>query len=77
MVLIVVRCLHLNAVQVKSLTNATVAEQYLAAKGYSNLTVEAQMSDWRREHMSNLLNAFDFENVSRSTYPSNLSRILF
>jgi hypothetical protein len=22
------------------------------------------MSDWRREHMSNLLNAFDFDNVS-------------
>ncbi|KAJ9156129.1 Non-hemolytic phospholipase c [Pleurostoma richardsiae] len=41
-------------------------EQYLAAKGYSNLTVEAQMSDWRREHMSDLLNAFDFENPDYS-----------
>ncbi|KAH8892840.1 non-hemolytic phospholipase c [Thozetella sp. PMI_491] len=40
-------------------------EQYLAAKGYSNVTTE-QLSDWRREHMSNLLNAFDFENPDYS-----------
>ncbi|KAL1859073.1 hypothetical protein VTK73DRAFT_7602 [Phialemonium thermophilum] len=37
-------------------------EQYLAARGYKNISSEAQMSDWRREHMSNLLNAFDFDN---------------
>ncbi|OAA57415.1 non-hemolytic phospholipase c [Niveomyces insectorum RCEF 264] len=38
-------------------------EQYLAARGYSNITAKAQMSDWRREHQSNLVNAFDFENL--------------
>ncbi|KAH8648435.1 putative hemolytic phospholipase C precursor [Xylariales sp. PMI_506] len=40
-------------------------EQYLTAKGYSNVTTE-QLSDWRREHMSDLLNAFDFENPDYS-----------
>ncbi len=38
-------------------------EQFLTAKGYSNVTTP-QLSDWRREHMSDLINAFDFENVS-------------
>ncbi|KAF8849972.1 putative hemolytic phospholipase C precursor [Acephala macrosclerotiorum] len=36
-------------------------EQFLTAKGYNNVTTE-QLSDWRREHMSDLVNAFDFEN---------------
>lgn len=40
-------------------------EEYLKAKGYSNITTD-QMSDWRRNHMSNLLNAFDFENPDYS-----------
>ena len=39
------------------------AEHFLEAKGYENITT-SQLSDWRREHMSNLLNAFDFDNVS-------------
>lgn len=37
-------------------------EELLAAKGYENVANE-QLSDWRREHMSNLVSAFDFENV--------------
>lgn len=40
-------------------------EEYLTAKGYSNVTAD-QLSDWRREHMSNLVNAFDFDNVCPS-----------
>ncbi|KAF3759903.1 putative hemolytic phospholipase C precursor [Cryphonectria parasitica EP155] len=40
-------------------------EQYLTAKGYENITT-TQMSDWRRTHMSNLLNAFDFDNPDYS-----------
>ncbi|CZR52692.1 related to phospholipase C [Phialocephala subalpina] len=36
-------------------------EQFLIAKGYNNVTTE-QLSDWRREHMSDLVNAFDFDN---------------
>lgn len=39
-----------------------LTEEFLMAKGYQNITT-AQMSDWRRNHMSNLLNAFDFDNV--------------
>ena len=37
-------------------------EQWLAARGYEGLTVEDTMSDWRREHESNLVNALDFAN---------------
>lgn len=48
---------------VEALANLVPVEQYLSAKGYHNVTTE-QLSDWRRDHMSNLLNAFDFENVS-------------
>lgn len=40
----------------------TILEQYLTAKGYSNITTP-QLDNWRREHMSDLVNAFDFENV--------------
>jgi hypothetical protein len=38
------------------------AEIFLTAHGYNNVTTE-QLDDWRREHMSDLMNAFDFENV--------------
>ncbi|CAK7217212.1 hypothetical protein SCUCBS95973_003069 [Sporothrix curviconia] len=37
-------------------------EQWLAARGYKGLTTEDTMSDWRRAHESDLVNAFDFEN---------------
>jgi phospholipase C len=37
-------------------------EKWLAAKGY-NVTTE-QMPEWRREHMSDLTKAFDFNNLS-------------
>lgn len=40
-------------------------EAWLEARGYEGITTEDTMSDWRREHESNLVNAFDFENVSR------------
>ncbi|TVY71535.1 Non-hemolytic phospholipase C [Lachnellula suecica] len=36
-------------------------EEYLTARGYKNV-VTGQLDDWRREHMSNLVNALDFEN---------------
>jgi len=39
-------------------------EQWLAAKGY-NVTTD-QMVPWRREHMSNLVSAFDFDNPDYS-----------
>lgn len=38
-------------------------EEYLTARGHKNVST-SQLNGWRREHMSNLLNAFDFENVS-------------
>lgn len=38
-------------------------EEWLTALGYSGIRTN-EMSPWRREHMSNLLNAFDFDNVS-------------
>ncbi|ERT01358.1 hypothetical protein HMPREF1624_02603 [Sporothrix schenckii ATCC 58251] len=37
-------------------------EEWLAARGYKGLDTKDTMSDWRREHESNLVNAFDFEN---------------
>ncbi|OJJ51727.1 hypothetical protein ASPZODRAFT_108681 [Penicilliopsis zonata CBS 506.65] len=40
-------------------------EEFLKAKGYENV-VTAQMSEWRRNHMSNLLNAFDWDNPDYS-----------
>ncbi|RDW63537.1 hypothetical protein BP6252_11082 [Coleophoma cylindrospora] len=40
-------------------------EEFLTAKGYENVTT-GQLSDWRREHMSNLVNAFDFDNPDYS-----------
>jgi hypothetical protein len=43
--------------------NPSHAEEYLTTKGYNGVNT-TQMSDWRRDHMSNLVNAFDFENVS-------------
>ncbi|KAJ5914606.1 Phospholipase C [Penicillium tannophilum] len=36
-------------------------EEWLTAKGYNNVTTE-YMEPWRRQHMSNLVNAFDFSN---------------
>jgi hypothetical protein len=38
------------------------AEEWLASLGY-DVKID-QMNDWRRAHVSNLLNAFDFDNVS-------------
>ncbi|KAI5459062.1 putative hemolytic phospholipase C precursor [Mariannaea sp. PMI_226] len=40
-------------------------EHFLEVKGYKNVKAEP-LSDWRREHMSNLLNAFDFDNPDYS-----------
>ncbi|KAF3403372.1 Non-hemolytic phospholipase C [Talaromyces pinophilus] len=40
-------------------------EQYLTARGYTNI-VTTQLNEWRREHMSDLVNAFDFENPDYS-----------
>jgi phospholipase C len=53
----------LHVPQDPTATDEIHAEQFLTAKGYNDITTE-QMSDWRREHMSDLVNAFDFENVS-------------
>ncbi len=36
-------------------------EQFLQANGYDFKT--EQINGWRRDHMSNLVNAFDFDNV--------------
>lgn len=40
-------------------------EQWLAARGYKNVET-SEMVPWRRAHMSNLLNAFDFDNPDYS-----------
>ncbi|KAL2206868.1 non-hemolytic phospholipase c [Sarocladium strictum] len=40
-------------------------EKYLEARGYEGIVAD-QISDWRREHMSDLVNAFDFENPDYS-----------
>lgn len=37
-------------------------EQWLTARGYSGIQTD-QMVPWRREHMSNLINALDLDNV--------------
>jgi hypothetical protein len=37
-------------------------EEWAAAQGYQGVYSE-EITQWRRETMSNLLNAFDFENV--------------
>lgn len=37
-------------------------EQWLSARGYSGVQTN-QMVPWRREHMSNLVNALDLDNV--------------
>ena len=37
-------------------------EQWLTARGYKNIQTD-QMVPWRREHMSNLVNALDLDNV--------------
>jgi phospholipase C len=39
-------------------------EQWAAAHGYKGVYSE-EMTPWRRAHMSNLVNALDFANVSR------------
>ncbi|KAG5927907.1 hypothetical protein E4U42_001584 [Claviceps africana] len=39
-------------------------EQWAAAQGYQGVYTEA-LTPWRRQHMSNLVNAFDFNNVSQ------------
>jgi phospholipase C len=38
-------------------------ETWLEALGYKGVVTD-QMPAWRRAHMSNLVNAFDFDNVS-------------
>ena len=38
-------------------------EEWAAANGYKGVKTAA-MTQWRRDHMSNLVNAFDFDNVS-------------
>lgn len=38
-------------------------ETWLEALGYKGVITD-QMPSWRRAHMSNLVNAFDFDNVS-------------
>ncbi|KAJ5901667.1 hypothetical protein N7495_002195 [Penicillium taxi] len=40
-------------------------EQWLTARGYKNVQTD-QMVTWRREHMSNLVNALDFDNPNYS-----------
>lgn len=37
-------------------------EQWLTARGYKNVQTD-QMVHWRREHMSNLVNALDLDHV--------------
>lgn len=37
-------------------------EQWLAARGYENIQTD-EMAHWRREHMSNLINALDLDRV--------------
>lgn len=37
-------------------------EEWAAAQGYKGV-YSKEMTQWRRDHMSNLVNAFDFENV--------------
>jgi phospholipase C len=37
-------------------------EEWLKARGYQNITT-GEMVSWRREHMSNLVSALDFDNV--------------
>lgn len=37
-------------------------EQWLEARGYKNVTTD-QMVLWRRQHMSNLVNALDLDHV--------------
>ncbi|KAG0647116.1 Phosphatidylcholine-hydrolyzing phospholipase C [Hyphodiscus hymeniophilus] len=40
-------------------------EEYLTARGHKNV-VTPELDDWRRQHMSNLVNVFDFENPDYS-----------
>jgi phospholipase C len=47
-------------------------EKWAAANGYDGVHNEA-ITQWRRDHMSDLVNAFDFENVSQP----KLSLIIF
>lgn len=39
-------------------------EAWAAAHGYKDVRTKA-LTQWRRDHMSNLVNAFDFDHVSR------------
>ncbi|KAI5292508.1 hypothetical protein KEM55_007743, partial [Ascosphaera atra] len=40
-------------------------EEWLSARGYKNIKTP-ELNSWRREHMSNLVNAFDFDNPNTS-----------
>lgn len=44
-------------------------ESWLNSKGI-NVTIQ-KMPDWRRQYMSNLVNAFDFENLNYTTFEIN------
>lgn len=44
-------------------------EDWLTAKGYENITTP-ELGAWRRNHMSSLVNALDFENVRIPCSPS-------
>lgn len=51
-------------------------EQWAAAQGYSGVK-SAELTPWRRSHISDLINAFDFENVSKIQFMSlSLSRAI-
>lgn len=42
-------------------------EQWLTARGYENVQTP-EMVHWRREHMSNLVNALDLDHVRQTFY---------
>lgn len=47
-------------------------EQWLTARGYKNIQTD-QMVPWRREHMSNLVNALDLDHVRLLLFKMSLS----
>lgn len=42
-------------------------EEWLTARGYKGIQTD-QMVTWRREHMSNLVNALDLDHVSQRLF---------
>ena len=46
-------------------SNILFVEEWLIARGYKEESVRTdQLSEWRRAHMSNLVNALDLDHVS-------------